>query len=53
MAMQVAKSTLIYTGTCSSLETVLLQIHFGSNLLRANRELQLNTSPSASWRDRG
>lgn len=50
---QVSKSILIYTGTCSSLETVLLQINFGSDLLRANGELQMNHSPNISWRHRG
>lgn len=52
VATQVAKSILIYTGSCSSLETVLLQTYFGSDLLRANRELQINHSPSISWRRR-
>lgn len=46
--MQVAKSVLIYTGTCSSLETPLFEVHFHSELLRANKELQLNSSPSIS-----
>lgn len=45
MGIQVAKFTLIYTGT--SLEIVLLQIHLGSDLLRANKDLQLG--PSISW----
>lgn len=50
MAMQVAKFILIYAAT--SLEIVLLQIHLGSDLLRANKDLQLNWSPSVSWKKR-